>query len=49
MKLWKPIKAAVYTGTKNLYKAMVPAVKSLVCNSDVDKIYLFIEDDKFPL
>lgn len=46
--MWKPIKAAVYTGTKNLYKAMVPAVKSLVCNSDVDKIYLFIEDDKFP-
>lgn len=46
--MWKPIKAAVYTGTKNLYKAMVPAVKSLICNSDVDKIYLLIEDDEFP-
>lgn len=46
--MWKPIKAAAYTGTKNLYKAMVPAVKSLICHSDVDKIYLFIEDDEFP-
>lgn len=46
--MWKPIKAAAYTGTKNLYKAMVPAVKSLICNSDVDKVFLFIEDDTFP-
>lgn len=46
--MWKQIKAAAYTGTKNLYKDMIPAMKSLVCNSDVDKIYLFIEDDEFP-
>ena len=42
------IKAAVYTGTRNLYKQMVVAVKSLIRNSDVDKIYLLIEDDEFP-
>lgn len=27
---------------------MVSAAKSLLCNSDVDKIYLLIEDDEFP-
>ena len=42
------IKAAVYTGTRNLYEHMVPAVKSLLANSDVDKIYLLIEDGEFP-
>lgn len=39
---------AVYTGTKKLYERMVVAVKSLIYNSDVDKIYLLIEDDEFP-
>lgn len=43
------MKAAVYTGTRNLYCNMVPAVKSLLINSDVDKIYLLIEDDVFPV
>lgn len=41
-------KAAAYTGTKNLYKLMVPAIKSLLTNSDVEKVYLLIEDDEFP-
>lgn len=41
-------KVAVYTGTRNLYEHMVPAVKSLIANSDVDKVYLLIEDDEFP-
>lgn len=41
-------KVAVYTGTRNLYPDMVPAVKSLLIHSDVDEIWLFIEDDKFP-
>lgn len=27
---------------------MVTAVKSLMCNSSVDKVYLLIEDDEFP-
>ena len=41
-------KVAAYTGTRNLYRMMVPAVKSLITNSDVDDIYLFIEDNEFP-
>lgn len=42
------MKAAVYCGTRNLYSDMIPAIKSLLSNSDVDKIYLLIEDDTFP-
>lgn len=42
------MKAAAYTGTRNLYSGMVPAVKSLLAHSDVEKVYLLIEDDEFP-
>ena len=42
------MKAAVYCATRNLYADMIPAVKSLLHNSDVDKVYFLIEDDKFP-
>lgn len=42
------MKAACYCGTRNLYEDMVPAVKSLLINSDVDKVFLLIEDDEFP-
>lgn len=42
------MKAAVYSGTKNLYGDMVTAAKSLIYNSSVDKVYFLIEDDKFP-
>lgn len=42
------MKAAVYMGTRNLYPRMIPAIKSLLYYSDVDKIYLMIEDDTFP-
>ena len=42
------MKAACYCGTRNLYEDMIPAVKSLLKNSDVDKVYLLIEDDEFP-
>lgn len=42
------IRTAVYTGTSNLYPHMITAVKSLIMNSDVDQVYLLIEDDKFP-
>jgi len=42
------MRAAVYSGTRNLYPHMVPAMKSLIANSSVDKIYLLIEDEKFP-
>lgn len=41
-------KIAVYTGTRNLYEHMIPAVKSLLINSDVEKVYLLIEDNEFP-
>ena len=43
------MKYAVYTATRNLYDKLVPSIKSLLINSDVDKIYLLIEDDKFPV
>ena len=43
------MKYAVYTVTRNLYEKVVPSVKSLLANSDVDKVYLLIEDDKFPV
>ena len=42
------MKAAVYSGTRNLYKGMVTAAKSLTHNSSVDRIYFLIEDDVFP-
>ena len=42
------MKVAVYAGTRNIYKDMLPSVKSLLIHSDVDKIYLLIEDDNFP-
>lgn len=46
--MWENKKVAAYTGTRNLYDMMVPAVKSLICNSDVDEVWLFIEDDELP-
>lgn len=39
---------AVYCGTKNLYKNMLIAAKSLLIHSNVDEIYFLIEDDEFP-
>ena len=42
------MRAAVYSGSRNLYPHMVAAAKSLVANSSVEKIYFLIEDDKFP-
>lgn len=42
------MKAAVYSGTRNLYSNMVTAAKSLIANSSIDKIYFLIEDDTFP-
>ena len=42
-------KVAVYCATRNIYGDMETAAKSLVANSDVDKVYFVIEDDEFPL
>lgn len=44
----KAKKVAAYCMTRNLYRSAVPSIKSLLKNSDVDEIYLLIEDDKFP-
>ena len=42
------MRAAVYGGTRNVYQRMLPAMKSLLLNSNVEKIYFLIEDDVFP-
>lgn len=42
-------KAAAYCMTRNCYKVAVPSIKSLLINSDVDVVYLIIEDDEFPV
>ena len=41
-------KVAVYSGTRNVYKLMLPAVTSLVQNSSVEEVFFLIEDDVFP-
>ena len=41
-------KVAVYAGTRNLYEQMYVALKSLLFNTQMDMVYLFIEDDEFP-
>ena len=41
-------KVVVYSGSKNLYPRMVTACKSLVANSQVDRVIMLVEDDKFP-
>ena len=42
-------KYAVYTGSRNIYNDMVICSKSLIANSDVDKVFFLIEDKKFPI
>ena len=42
------MKAAVYFGSHHIYGDMATSAKSLLVNSDVDKIYFLIEDDEFP-
>lgn len=37
-----------YAGTRNLYRKMLPAMRSLLHYNDVERIYLLIEDDEFP-
>lgn len=39
------MKAAVYGATRNVYIDMIPSIKSLLANSDVDKVYLLTEDN----
>ena len=39
-------KAMVQSGTRNIYPYMIGSVKSYLANSDVDRIFLLIEDDE---
>lgn len=41
------MRAAVYSGTRNVYSQMLTSAKSLLIHSNVEKIYFLIEDDKF--
>ena len=41
-------KVAVYSGTYNVYPQMYTALKSLLLNNDMDRVYLLIETDIFP-
>lgn len=41
-------KVVVYCGTRNVYADMVPALKSLLFHTRVDRVYFLIEDDEFP-
>lgn len=42
------MKHAVYCGTRNIYRDMETAAKSLIANSDVGKVHFLIEDPEFP-
>lgn len=42
------MKAAVYAATRELYPDLAPSIKALLLHSDVEKIFLVIEDDAFP-
>ena len=41
-------KIIVYASTRNLYKAMLPSIRSLFAHNHPEKVYLMIEDDEFP-
>ena len=41
-------RTVVYAGTRNLYRIMKTAVRSLLANNNIDDVYLLIEDDIFP-
>ena len=41
-------RVVVYAGTRNIYKNMVTAAKSLLSHTRVDRVWFLIEDDEFP-
>jgi lipopolysaccharide biosynthesis glycosyltransferase len=41
-------KIVVYSGTRNVYPQMYTSLKSLIINTEIDMVYLLIEDDEFP-
>ena len=42
------MKNVCYCGTRSVYQQIVPAVRSLLTNADVDNVYVICEDDFFP-
>ena len=42
------MRTVVYAGTRNVYRDMVTASKSLLYNRGADKVIFLIEDNKFP-
>ena len=42
-------RVAIYAGTRNLYPQMYTALKSLLINNSMDRVFLLIEDDEFPI
>lgn len=42
------MRKAAYCGTREVYADMETAAKSLIANSNVERVYFFIEDDEFP-
>ena len=43
------MREAIYSGSRNLYQHMVTAAKSLIANSNVERVWFLIEDPVFPL
>ena len=41
-------KVAVYAGTENVFPQMYTALKSLLINTEMDRVYLLIDKEKFP-
>ena len=41
-------KTVVYAATRNIYPNVVPCVRSLAANGNVDEAVILIEDDEFP-
>ena len=42
------IRTVVYAGTRNIYRNMTTAAKSLLRHTRVDRVWFLIEDDEFP-
>lgn len=41
-------KCVVYGATRNVYTYLMPSVYSLLAHTDVDKVFLLVEDDELP-
>lgn len=41
-------KCVVYGATRNIYTYIIPSINSLLINTDIDKVFLLVEDDELP-